>query len=361
MFHYLYWPEDWATEVAAQLRRVQAQVQLILTAADFQAMEAELFRLVNRGVYVEMVLLERAADRQLRYVNVRKRLVLSGVEVVSLNLQEKEAGPERFAIIDRKHLISPSDHGEVADVMALVVDRTRFFRRIFQSGERMDPALDEVQIRLQCPVEEADPGQPVEISWDVRNADFIEMDPGVGPLEPEGRLSIPLYEDTLFRIKAGNRNGMRMKSLLVRLAQPSLLRVSVSVQDPATRLYIPLESAFSGRYSYAVLRGDQIRIEWASPASALLSEDRLGSIASVGDHNLRVFRDEKYIFTLKTTFGDERVELDIVTMDEQMSTVVREGRRAASPWKLRRTGAPARTIGEVLRRLYKRFMNYFTR
>lgn len=360
MFHYLYWPEDWATEVAAQLRRVQAQVQLILTSTDFQTIEAELFRLVNRGVYVEMVLLERPADRQLRYVNVRKRLVLSGVEVVTLSLQDKETGPERFAIIDRKHLISPTDHGEVADVMALVVDRTRFFRRIFQQGERMDPALDEVQIRLQCQVEEADPGQPVEISWDVRNADFIEMDPGVGPLEPEGRLSIPLYEDTLFRIKAGNRNGMRMKSLLVRLAQPSLLRVSVSVLDPATRLYIPLESAFSGRYSYAILRGDQIRLEWAAPASALLSEERMGSLASVGDHNLRVFRDEKYIFTLKTTFGDERVELDIVTMDEQMSTVVRESRKKASPWKMRRIGTPGSGFRAGIRRLFKRFMNYFT-
>lgn len=361
MFHYLYWPEDWATEVAAQLRRVQAQVQLILSASDFQAMEVELFRLVNRGVYVEMVLLERPADRQLRYVNVRKRLVLSGVEVVTVNLQERETGPERFAIIDRRHLISQTDHGEISDVMALVVDRTRFFSRIFQSGERMDPALDEVQIRLQCPVEEADPGQPVEISWDVRNADFIEMDPGVGPLEPEGRLSFSLYEDTLFRIKAGNRNGMRMKSLLVRLAQPSLLRVSVSVLDPATRLYIPLESAFSGRYSYAVLRGDQIRLEWAAPASALLSEDRLGSLATVGDYNLRVFRDEKYNFTLKTTFGDERVELDIVTMDEQMSTIVREGRRAAGPWKVRRAGSSGNRFRDLLRRLYKRIMNHFVR
>jgi hypothetical protein len=93
----------------------------------------------------------------------------------------------------------------------------------------------------------------------------------------------------------------------------------------------------------------------------LLSEDRLGSLASVGDHNLRVFRDEKYIFTLKTTFGDERVELEIVTMDEQLSTVVREGRMASRPWKRHRTGASGRGFGEMLRRLYKRFMNYFTR
>jgi hypothetical protein len=361
MFHYLYWPEDWATEVAAQLRRVQAQVQLVLTAEDFKAMEAELFRLVNRGVYIEMVLYEREADRQLRYVNVRKRLVLAGVEVVTVQLRESDLEMERFAIMDRRHLISHVNHGEVQDVMALVVDRTRFFQRIFQSGERMDPALDEVQIRLQCPVEEVDPGQPVEISWEVRNADFIEMDPGVGPLEPEGRLSIPLFEDTLFRIKAGNRNGMRMKSLLVRLAQPSLLRVSVSVLDPATRLYIPLESASVGLHSYAVLRGDQLRVEWAAPASAILSEEKLGSLASVGDHLVRVFRDEKYIFTLRTTFGDERVVLDIVTMDEQMSTIVKPGGRPPLPWKRKRPQQPQQAVRFNLGRWFDRFLNFFTR
>lgn len=361
MFHYLYWPEDWATEVAAQLRRVQAQVQLVLTADDFKAMEAELFRLVNRGVYVEMVLYEREADRQLRYVNVRKRLVLAGVEVVTVQLRASDVELERFAIMDRRHLISHVNHGEVQDVMALVIDRTRFFQRIFQSGERMDPALDEVQIRLQCPVEEVDPGQPVEISWEVRNADFIEMDPGVGPLEPEGRLSIPLYEDTLFRIKAGNRNGMRMKSLLVRLAQPSLLRVSVSVLDPATRLYIPLESASAGFHSYAVLRGDQLRLEWAAPASAILSEDRLGSLASVGDHQVRVFRDEKYIFTLRTTFGDERVALDIVTMDEQMSTVVTAGSRTNLPWARNARRYPLGGVRSTFRNWLNRFLNFFTR
>jgi hypothetical protein len=114
-------------------------------------------------------------------------------------------------------------------------------------------------------------------------------------------------------------------------------------------------------HSYAVLRGDQLRLEWAAPASAILSEEKLGSLASVGDHLVRVFRDEKYIFTLRTTFGDERVVLDIVTMDEQMSTIVKPGGRPPLPWKRKRPQQPQQAVRFNLGRWFDRFLNFFTR
>jgi hypothetical protein len=55
MFNYLYWPYDWGAEVASQLARVQSHAQIILGIAELEKMEAEIFKLQNRGIHVELI------------------------------------------------------------------------------------------------------------------------------------------------------------------------------------------------------------------------------------------------------------------------------------------------------------------
>ena len=159
-------------------------------------------------------------------------------------------------------------------------------------------------------------GEAVDIHWAVENADFIDLEPGIGAIEAAGSLSMGIFEDTLFRIRAGNRRGMRMRSHLVRIAEPSDLEVTLSVLDAATGIYIPLEPATPAPPAYAVLRGDAIRIAWRSPVPSTLHEARLGRLLSSGHHDRQVSEDQLFVFTLMTPLGGSSTRVSVMVLDE---------------------------------------------
>jgi len=316
MFQYLCWPDGWAEEAATHLRRAQAQVQMLLRASDFAKVEEELFRLANRGVYLELCLLEHTADRSLRYVNARKRLVLAGAHVTVQTLHSYREVRECLLVIDRRHLLSNTEYGNADDHRAILVDRSRHFQALMASGRREDPAVDDLRIRLWSSAAAVSTGEAVEIHWEVENADFIDMEPGIGAVEATGSLSVSIFEDTLFRIKAGNRRGMLMRSHLVRIAEPSELEITLSDLDRASGIYVPLEPASSTPPAYAVLKGDLIRLAWRTPVPSTLQEARLGQLLSSGNHGLEVSEDEIFVFTLRTASGEASTRVSVLVLDE---------------------------------------------
>jgi hypothetical protein len=316
MFQYLYWPDDWVEEAVSHLRRAQAQVQILLRASDFAKVEEELFRLANRGVYLEVCLLEHTADRSLRYVNAKKRLVLSGAHVTVHILHNYREERECLLVIDRRHLLSNTEYGSPDDHRAILVDRSRHFQALMTSGRREDPAVDDLRIRLWSSSASVSTGEAVDIHWEVENADFIDMEPGIGAVEAAGSLSVSIFEDTLFRIKAGNRRGMLMRSHLVRIAEPSELEITMSVLDRASGIYVPLEPATSTPPTYAVLKGDLIRLSWRTPVPSTLHEVRLGQLLSSGYHELEVSEDEIFVFTLRTALGEASTQVCVMVLDE---------------------------------------------
>jgi hypothetical protein len=349
MFTYLYWPNEWGSEVASQLRKVHTQLQMVVDVPDFQGMETELFRLVNRGVYLELIVCQRSLERTLKQTNVLKRLALSGVEVYILPLTHPEDRYERFAIFDRKHLVSDTYHEDVSDYLQLIARQSALFQRLASQSEKVNPALDDVLIRFESNATEVGEGETVQLFWDVKNADFVELDPGVGAVEALGNLSTPILEDTLFRIKASNKTGILMKSVLVRLRQEPTIRMTLSVIQPGSSLSIPLESAFANRHSYAVLRGDRLRLEWDVLAPGVLTEKRLGKLRHEGAYDFVVFQDEKFTFTLDTAFGVKQVDLEVVAMEDRVSKRPLGWNREGGPGK----SEGAKGKGSMLTRLIR--------
>jgi len=349
MFQYLHWPDDWAGEAASHLRRAQAQVQMILRAIDFAKVEEDLFRLANRGVYLEVCIREHAADRSLRYVNARKRLVLAGAHVTVQTIHNYREVQECLLIIDRRHLLSNTDYGDADDHRAILVDRTRHFQALMASGRREDPAVDDLRIRLWSSSAAVSSGEAVDIQWEVDNADFIDMEPGIGAVEAVGSLSMSIFEDTLFRIKAGNRRGMLMRSHLVRIAEPSELEVTLSVLDRASGLHVPLEPASTTPPSYAVLKGDRVRVSWRSPVPSTLHEARLGQLLSSGHHEMEVFEDEIFVFTLRTALGESSTHVSVMVLDEP-SYLPLPGRSGAGQAERRWMTGLAGRIRAILRK-----------
>ena len=319
MFSYLYWPYDWGTEISVQLKRVQHFVQIITPVADFEKMESELFRLVNRGVYVEVVVCQFPSEKTMKHVNTLKRLAASGSDISTVTLSDPLQRTEYYAILDRKLIVSNRQYEGAEHYGELIVQKTRELKHVFEGADPVRSSLEEMRIFFQCDTMEVRRGRSVNLYWEVEYADFVELDPGIGPVEASGNISVPVFEDTLFRIKAGNRSGILVKSLYVKVSDQALVHLELYVFDPVEQDYVLLQSANNPGHTYAVMKGDRLRLVWSASASGLLSERRLGGISSSGEHNFQVFHDENFTFTLLTTLGENVVDLEIIAMVERFS------------------------------------------
>jgi len=319
MFNYLYWPFDWGSEVADQLIRLQSHVQITIGIAELEKMEAEIFKLQNRGVHVELIVFLAQSERGLRNMNTLKRMAISGSNIALVSIPESNQFIECFAILDKKQLISNVDYGSVNNIGELIYNKVKEFQVILSKSETLDYAVNNININFQVNKTEVQPGDLIELYWEVENADFILLDPAVGAVATSGNITIPVFEDTLFRIKASNKTGVLIKSIFIKIVDDAFIELKISVYDPASTDFVPLESANPPHHSYAVLKGDRIKVEWSTKANGILKEARLGFINIFGEHVFQIFENENYIFTLETTLGVYNRKLDLFAVVDQSS------------------------------------------
>jgi len=352
MFNYLYWPYDWGSEVASQLSRVQSHVQITIGIAELEKMEAEIFKLQNRGIHIELIVFIAPSERGLRNMNTLKRMAIAGSNIALVSISESNEFLECFAILDKKQLISNVDYGAVTNTGELIYNKVREFQVISSKSEKLDYSVSNIQINLQADKTEVQPGDLVEIYWEVENADFIVLDPAVGAVNTNGNISIPVFEDTLFRIKASNKSGILIKSVFIKVVDDAFIELKISVYDPAAADFVPLESANPPHHSYAVLRGDRIKMEWSTKANGILKESKLGFINIFGEHIFQIFENENYIFTLETTLGVYTRKLDLFAVSEQASQV---SLNLAEPFKNIKSPLLYNQKGSLENKLFKWF------
>jgi hypothetical protein len=352
MFNYLYWPYDWGSEVASQLSRVQSHVQITIGIAELEKMEAEIFKLQNRGIHIELIVFIAPSERGLRNMNTLKRMAIAGSNIALVSISESNEFLECFAILDKKQLISNVDYGAVTNTGELIYNKVREFQVISSKSEKLDYSVSNIQINLQADKTEVQPGDLVEIYWEVENADFIVLDPAVGAVNTNGNISIPVFEDTLFRIKASNKSGILIKSVFIKVVDDAFIELKISVYDPAAADFVPLESANPPHHSYAVLRGDRIKMEWSTKANGILKESKLGFINIFGEHIFQIFENENYIFTLETTLGVYTRKLDLFAVSEQASHV---SLNLAEPFKNIKSPLLYNQKGSLENKLFKWF------
>lgn len=321
MFNYLYWPFDLGSEVATQLKRLQSHVQITAGMAELEKMEAEIFKLQNRGVHVELIVFLAQSERGLKNMNTLKRMAIAGSNIALVAIPESKQFIECFAILDKKQLISNVDYGAVSNTGELIYNKAKAFQVLQSKSEKLDYSVSDIRINLQANKTEVQPGESVELYWEVENADFILLDPVIGTIDTTGNISIPVFEDTLFRIKASSKSGILIKSVFIKVVDDAFIELKVSVYDPSSKDFVTLDSANPPHHSYAVLKGDRIKIEWSTKANGILKEAKLGFINVFGEHIFQIFDNDNYSFTLETTLGVYNRNLDLFAVTEQPSII----------------------------------------
>ena len=360
MFQYLHWPKDWGTEIAFQVTRAQFQVLFIIDGKSFNQIEAELFRFQNRGGHVELIACLYAWEKNIKCINALKRLANAGGVIGLITLSELSTPPANTVIIDKCRLISESELKSSEHVGELIFDQEKAWKHLFERAEPFRPSESEVQLHFQAQPSYVEPGGTIKLYWEVHHGDFAEIEPGIGAVPLAGQMEVPVFEDTLFRLKGGNIASTRSKSVFIKTAQQKHIVLSVSVLDVVSKAYIPLESTHEQGNVYAVFVGDRIKIDWTSLPIGLLTEARMGDIANESSICVEVFSDEEFVFVLRTVQEDfvERLQIlavSAVDMGKQIQEQVLTASVEASEIKVAETLKTAGVLIPVLRKI----INFF--
>ena len=317
MFQYLYWPNDWGKEIALQLRRSQFQVLVITDSKYFDLIESELFRFQNRGGHVELIACLYSWEKTIKRINALKRLGNAGGTIGLISLSDLTTPPPNSIVLDKTRLISEALLDQTELPRELIFQQEKIWIQYFERAEQMQPSSSEVQVHFQIQPIFVEPGEMVILYWEVHNADFAEIEPGIGAVKLEGQMEVPVFEDTLFRLKVGNTNSVRSKSVFIKTAVQKHIRISLYVLDPVSKVYIPLESSSDQGQVYAVFAGDKVKVEWSSLPMGKLSEARLGDISNESFIYLEIFADEEFVFTLRTMHDDFIERIQILTVNNE--------------------------------------------
>lgn len=323
MFQYLYWPNDWGKEIAMQLRRSQFQVLVITDSKYFDLIESELFRFQNRGGHVELIACLYSREKTIKRINALKRLGNAGGTIGLISLSDLTTPPPNSIVLDKTRLISEALLDQTELPRELIFQQEKIWIQYFERAEQMQPSSSEVQVHFQIQPIFVEPGEMVKLYWEVHNADFAEIEPGIGAVKLEGQMEVPVFEDTLFRLKVGNTNSVRSKSVFIKTAVQKHIRISLYVLDPVSKVYITLESSSDQGQVYAVFAGDKVKVEWSSLPIGKLSEARLGDISNENFIHLEIFADEEFVFTLRTMHDDFIERIQILTVNNENKIITK--------------------------------------
>lgn len=315
MFQYLHWPNDWGKEIALQLTRTQFQVLIITNAKYFDQIEAELFRFQNRGGHIELIACFYSWEKDLKRINALKRLGNAGGTIGLISLSDITTPPYNAVVLDKSRFISEEWLDPTEAPRELIFQHEKIWKQYYDRADQMRPLTSDVKVHFQIQPIFVEPGEMVKLYWEVQNGDFAELEPGIGAVGLVGQMEIPVFEDTLFRLKGGNNTSIRSKSVFVKTALQKHIEVTVYVFDPISKAYISLDSTTEQGQVYAVFSGDKVKIEWSALPIGKLSEARMGDISNENEIFLEVFTDEEFVFTLRTMHDDfiERVQILAVT------------------------------------------------
>ncbi len=313
MFQYLHWPDEWGREIALQLERIRFQIMLTTDGRQFDELETALFRFQNRGGHVDILLCLHAEEKTIRRVNALKRLSHAGAKVGIIVLNVYQTPPGNLAILDKSRLMTDFVLEDTTDIRELIYQQEKIWRQCLEQSEQLLPNSEDIRIHFQTASSFIVPGGIVKLYWDVAHADHIEILPGIGVVEASGSVEVPVFDDTLFQLKAINQASARIQSIFIKTIPQDPFTLEVEVWDTDSGDYIPLESVHPHQFVFAVFRSDKIRIRWNALPAGELTEMRMGSLPLTGLETIQVFADEQFIFTLQTACETYVYTLKILT------------------------------------------------
>ena len=310
MFRFFY-TYDLISELEKELKRDHKIVQIMIDDFDFFLISKALLNGIESGLIVEIVIVSTNNKKSMKLVNLCKRLIDMNAEIywkVDKNLFAKE---DYFAIFDKEYLISKKEQPVFENQESLVKLKIEFFNGLALASKKLTLFDGEINIEFHANKSIIYPKDKVLISWDVKNAHEVEIDPIIKVVESSGQKWLILEEDTKFTLSANNKGNVQKKSLFIRVLKIKEIEFDVEVFDPILKEYISINSVPENQGNYAVFIGQLVKISWNIKMIGKLIEPRLGNLPLFGSHEFEIFSNTQLNFTFKSLNNTDKKTISL--------------------------------------------------
>ena len=307
MFKY-YTTFDIISEINAQILRSEYSIQVLVDKNDLFLLSDSLLKLLNKSIEVEIIIVSNSYRKSLRIINLVKRLINGGFSLYWCTDYSSSDDSIGFGIFDKVFLIAlPSDALDEDNPVEVIRSSNVLFKSILLKSEKIELLSGDIHIAFSASNTMLQKNESFELSWSVKNAHHVSIEPLLGDVALEGSKMLYLKEDETFTIRALNKETSISKILFVKVFEDEEIDFTVSVFDTILDQYIKIEPSMLNEGNYAVYYGQTVKVSWDIKMIGKLHEHTLGILPLSGFHEAKIMEDTELVFTFNT-IGDTQMK-----------------------------------------------------
>lgn len=307
MFKY-YTTFDIISEINVQILRSEHSIQVLVDKNDLFFLSDSFLKLLNKNIEVEIIIVSNSFRKSLKIINLVKRLIDGGFSVYWCTDYPSIDDSIGFGIFDKVFLITmPSDALDEDNPAEVIRSRNVLFKSILIKSEKIELLSGDIHIAFSASNTMLQKNETFELSWSVKNAHHVSIEPLLGDVALEGSKILNLKEDETFTIRALNKETSISKILFVKVLEDEEIHFTVSVFDTILDQYIKIEPSMLNEGNYAVYYGQTVKVTWDIKMIGKLHEHTLGILPLSGSHEAKITEDTELFFTFNT-IGDTQMK-----------------------------------------------------
>ncbi len=309
MFDYRYWPEDLASEINFQIRECNQKAQFVVHGETFITIANNILKAQVGEKFFELVVFIPTGHRIIEVANLLHRIVQGGAKVGVFEMEISTHELEQFAIFDSKLLISDKLHKVDGEVYPLLFKKHHEFLQTLEKSQLVRGSSEEIKMKFWANKYFVAKGEEIELSWSIENGNSQRLNPGNFEIQSVGSSRVTIEKDKLFTITSRNTKNKTTLSIFIKCMAEEEFQLTVSVFNRALNDYLKIEPIGPEESSYAVYKGDLIRLDWFGKSAVSLKEGILGKLKNVGYYNF--IATENRVFDFEVTMPKGRIKRNL--------------------------------------------------
>ena len=203
---------DIISEINLRLKKSEFSVQILINHNDLFFLSENLFKILDKNVVIEIILVSDSDSKTLKMINLCKRLIDGGADIYWYNNSIFFNEEHFFAIFEKTYLIEKSDSNETIENFEEIVRRKNsIFRNIVLKSDKIKLLTGAIIVDFETEKTIAQKNETVKLNWTVKNAYHARIEPTIGDIPLLGSTEILVESDQSFELIATNKESVIKK------------------------------------------------------------------------------------------------------------------------------------------------------
>ncbi len=323
--HRIYTSLNFQNEIMKLLPRIDYSVEMLVDEKDLVVISKDLYIFLEKNIQADIIICANTNKKSIRVFNVISRLSELGARVFWLVDKKIDILKSHFLIFDKINVVSRIFYNSENSTEKQVLYFSNIFSNILTKSELMEPQVKAIKAKLFAKTTIIERNDIIKLEWDIENADIFNITPLIKPNEKSGSSSLQLQNDTMFKLRASNKNEQLTKFLFIKVLNNKKINVDVKVFDPIIKKYIYLKPVKEKTIKkYFCYIGQRVVISWdVDDAIVHVIENKSKKMKVKNDLSFIIDKKKNFqiIFELKNTKEIERLVI-IPKKDENISNFI---------------------------------------